>query len=164
MIEVTTTVTSIIELPSRVRVLGAVLSFDALPLPLVSVAINFTGTTGNFPSPGATVTTDEFGQYEAWLDPGNYLFQTSPAYGNSYRSAPTAYLFENVPAVEEWQLKPLIVSRGDRQIGRVQAENAPPIADAMVVPYLKHENTIIQLQNVTTDALGNFSIVVPSVY
>ena len=156
--------TSTIEISKRVRVIGAVLSHDAQPIPNVSVVINYAGMNDAYPSPGATVTTDDFGQYEAWLDPGSYFLQTSPVDRITSLSHPTGYLFAEVANEIEWQLKPLVVSRGLRQKGVVRSEEGEPLSGAMVVPYLKHENTVIQLQNSTTDALGEFNIIVPSVY
>ena len=158
------TLTSRIDIPKRVRVMGAVLSHDAQPIPNTTVAINFLSSNAIYPSPGTTATTDDFGQYEAWLDPGDYFLQTSPIYRITSPSSPVGYIFAQVPNETEWQLKPLVISRGARQRGIVQSEDGEPLIGTMVVPYLKRENTVIQLQSVATDALGEFNIVVPSVY
>ncbi|MEE2901866.1 MAG: hypothetical protein VYC39_06025 [Myxococcota bacterium] len=158
------TLTSTIDISKRVRVVGAVLSHDAQPIPNTTVAINFVSSNDAYPSPGTTATTDDFGQYEAWLDPGDYLLQTSPDYRSASLPSPEGYIFVQVPKETDWQLKPLVISRGARQRGIVSSEDGEPLVGAMVVPYLKYENTVIQLQSSTTDAFGEFNIVVPSVY
>jgi hypothetical protein len=152
-----------IALPKRVKVSGALLSYDATVIQNANINISYQGANTVFPSPGTNTSTDEFGNFNVWLDPGKYLVQaTPPSSGNLSAQLPPAFIIADVLDAPEFALKPIIVSKGSRMTGELRGHDERVVSEAEVTPYIKVDNTVIQLDTVSVDDNGQFLMILPS--
>lgn len=148
-----------LELVAKVKVRGTVVS--RLGLPVDQARLRFTPLDG---SPRTTAgTTDSNGAYDVLLDAGSYVVTVAPTPNSRVNEPlPVGSARLDVPDdVVQRDAEPLVLPAGSVLRARVHDVRGAPLVGGAVELYGNREEVPISLGRATSDAQGEFELIVP---
>ena len=156
-----------IALAKRVYVSGAVASARGELVAGANIVVTYQTKSSELPSPGVVINTKADGSFNAWLDPGDYLFRVTPPPEDSRSNteSPKAFQLITIPSdVPGHMLAPFYLSEGSVIQGEVVGAANEIIGNGSVETFIQLEDldTPVSLGIQSLDRFGRFEAFVPS--